>query len=489
MPYRAGPLTAFAADAADALAVAVPAAVALAAAVWLSVWAYRAYARPALAARADRAEAGALRKLLLSGPGARSRVEASFARLLEHLRREKAAGAGVQPGAVPVVEYADVAAGRVPRGTADRIRRRGVVVVRGVVGAGQARSWRAALERYVADNAAAGFPPGSPQIFDVFYSRPQVEARQHPGVAAVAGFLGGLWSPGRRSGVFDPTRQCTYVDRARIRRRGDESLRLGAHVDNGAGERWRTEAGRRCYADIIDGRWEDFDPWDATHRAGRDSYGADPSPERSSGTAFRTFQGWLSLSEQGPDDGTLEVCPLAREGVAYLVLRALLGGAGAGSARGGSLHLTPEEHPHLLELMTPIPRVGPGDYVAWHPDLVHGVSARRAGDAADDAAALYVPCAPLCPRNCARLPAQKRAFLSGLAPPDFFAGGRGEVSFAGRATVHDLSPLGRQQMGFQTWGARAGDDAGRAAELLDRCNAIAMGWDGDGDGDGGDGDA
>jgi len=37
---------------------------------------------------------------------------------------------------------------------------------------------------------------------------------------------------------------------------------------------------------------------------------------------FRTFQGWTALTEQGPDDGTLQVLPVANA-IAYVLLRAL----------------------------------------------------------------------------------------------------------------------------------------------------------------------
>lgn len=38
-------------------------------------------------------------------------------------------------------------------------------------------------------------------------------------------------------------------------------------------------------------------------------------------TVFRTYQGWLALSETGPDEGTLQVFPHVLLSNAYIVLR------------------------------------------------------------------------------------------------------------------------------------------------------------------------
>ena len=37
---------------------------------------------------------------------------------------------------------------------------------------------------------------------------------------------------------------------------------------------------------------------------------------------FRTFQGWTALTEQGPNDGTLQLIPIAKA-MAYVLTRAL----------------------------------------------------------------------------------------------------------------------------------------------------------------------
>jgi hypothetical protein len=54
---------------------------------------------------------------------------------------------------------------------------------------------------------------------------------------------------------------------------------------------------------------------------------------------------------------------------------------------------------------------------------------------------------PRTAKNRAYLPRQREAFLQGRSAPDF-APMDFEVNFKGRATVADLTDLGRTQMGF-----------------------------------------
>lgn len=47
----------------------------------------------------------------------------------------------------------------------------------------------------------------------------------------------------------------------------DEEFTLNAHQDSGAIERWEDPEYRACYREIFEGRWEDYDPWNADHRS------------------------------------------------------------------------------------------------------------------------------------------------------------------------------------------------------------------------------
>jgi len=63
---------------------------------------------------------------------------------------------------------------------------------------------------------------------------------------------------------------------------------------------------------------------------------------------------------------------------------------------------------------------------------------------------IYIGAAPRCAKNTAYLERQKEAFLKGESAPDF-APENYEVRFDGRATVDDMSELGRRQMGIERW--------------------------------------
>ena len=86
-----------------------------------------------------------------------------------------------------------VLAGAVSAGQQDRIRRRGCVVIRGVYDRDQAASWNEAIGRYIEENDYltrarekmgldryfSALASGRPQIYGLYWSRPQMAARQH----------------------------------------------------------------------------------------------------------------------------------------------------------------------------------------------------------------------------------------------------------------------------------------------------------------------
>ena len=92
-------------------------------------------------------------------------------------------------------------------------------------------------------------------------------------------------------------------------------------------------------------------------------------------TFFRPFQGWVSLSEAGPGDGTLKVLPLLKEALAHALLRPLLKDIPVDELPNyyphKILYLDQELHKELIKAMISIPKVYPGDCVFWHGDLVH----------------------------------------------------------------------------------------------------------------------
>lgn len=57
--------------------------------------------------------------------------------------------------------------------------------------------------------------------------------------------------------------------------------------------------------------------------------------------AFRSWQGWLALSDQGPSDGGLQVFPLLKESTAFTILRPFASDVPRGSFCGVSFPSIP----------------------------------------------------------------------------------------------------------------------------------------------------
>jgi hypothetical protein len=381
----------------------------------------------------------------------------AFGEVKDHVRRAadaiRADAAAGRP-VVPEVDYRAIRSGSVSEQTRLAIRKAGCAVVRDVFPVAVASDWFAGLVAYLEandyerreaekqslDQYFSALQAGKPQIFNVYWSKPQVMARQDPKLAETRAFLDRLWT---HKGVFDPNRQCTYADRARRRQPGDRTLGLSPHMDAGTVERWIDPGYQEVYASVFAGDWGRYDPFDARHRLKTREL---PSPAVCS--MFRTYQGWTALTRQGPRDGTLQLIPIA-DGISYVLLRALQDDVAeddlCGGRPGRALGVSPAWHEDLLAGLVSIPEVQPGDTVWWHPDVCHAVADEHDGE--EDASVIYIGSAPDCAKNRAYLPRQKEAFLAGRSAPDFAAMDF-EVGFRGRATEGDLTELGRQQMGF-----------------------------------------
>ena len=387
----------------------------------------------------------------------RQALKRAFDEATDHIRRSvDAIRADTDAGrpVVPEVSYSAIHEGHVTDSARDAIRRTGCAVVRGVFPSRVASDWFAELGEYLdanryderevekreLDRYFAGLKAAKPQIFNVYWSKPQVMARQDPRLAETRAFLNRLW---RHQGAFDPDRECTYADRVRRRQPGDETLGLSPHMDAGTVERWIDPGFQRVYRAVFAGDWRAYDPFDGAHRLETQEI---PSPAVCS--MFRTYQGWTALTRQGPNDGTLQLIPIT-EGISYVLLRALQDDVAednlCGAAPGRALGVSREWHPDLIAGLVSIPEVQPGDTVFWHTDICHSVADKHAGT--EYASVIYIGSAPDCAKNRAYLSKQKAAFLEGRSAPDF-APMDFEVDFAGRATEQDLTPLGRQQMGF-----------------------------------------
>jgi hypothetical protein len=380
-------------------------------------------------------------------------VEADIRRQVEAIVKDREAGRPV----VPIVQYADVASGNVAPELIGQIKTRGAAVIRKVFEPGQARAWDEGIAAYVQDNRLderlrnaaedkyfGSLDAGKPQIYGIYWSKPQVEARQSESLTRARIFMNRLWrseSEGRRH--FDAEQVPVYADRIRRRPPASASLGLSPHVDGGSVERWLDENFRKVYRHVLSGKWGEYNPFDAAWRPDAREI---PSPAVCS--MFRTFQGWTALTQQGQGDGTLQLVPIANA-MAYLLLRALQDDVPedelCGAKPGRALSIKPQWHSLLLEALSSIPLMQPGDTVWWHSDVIHAVENEHRGKGYSNV--MYIASTPGCPKNAAYLKRQAPAFLTGETPPDF-APDNFEVDFKGRGTEADLTALGRSQLGL-----------------------------------------
>lgn len=394
-----------------------------------------------------------LRRDLPAYPTVFQEIEDEMRRKVAQIVQERDTGEAV----IPVVPYGDIVAGSVSQEMIRKIRDRGACVIRHTFPAEQARAWDDEIARYVEENGLneklanaaedkyfGTLAAAKPQIYGIYWSRPQVEARQSESLTRVRIFLNRLWlteSEGRRH--FDPDQVPVYADRIRRRSPGSSSLGLSPHVDGGSIERWLEPNFRNVYRHVFSGSWREYNAFDGAWRTDVQEF---PSPAVCS--MFRTFQGWTALTRQGQGDGTLQLIPIANSMV-YILMRALqndvLETELCGAKPGRALSVQPEWHALLLEGLTSIPLMQPGDAVFWHSDVVHAVENEHKGTGYSNV--MYIGATVGCDKNSAYLAKQAPAFLSGKTPPDF-APDDFEVDFRGRATESDLTPLGRSQMGL-----------------------------------------
>lgn len=357
---------------------------------------------------------------------------------------------------VPELSYEQIRNDKVGRADVQAIREHGCVIVRNVFDKKLADEWNIELGQYLdrndyyerakekagLDTYFGDLKDAQPQIFGVYWSRPQVMARQAQSMANTKRFLNALWDINAPAGPeFDPNIDYSYADRTRRRAPGDTTLGLSPHMDAGSYERWVDPAFQKIYANVFNGRLDQYDPWRAAYRTQTREYA---SPAVSS--MFRTFQGWTALTEQGPGDGTLELVPIANS-ISYVLLRALQDDIAENelclAMPGRALGVNAELHPDLVAGLLPIQSVAPGDTVWWHPDVIHAVGEEHSGK--EYASVIYIGASPACNKNRAYALRQAASFTSGRSAPDFAAEDY-ETNFVGRATVDDLTQLGKQQM-------------------------------------------
>ncbi|KAI8137683.1 DUF1479 domain protein [Fennellomyces sp. T-0311] len=398
----------------------------------------------------------------------------AFDRLLDTFEKEAQEIRQHGSSIIPEVTMEDIRGngGRLPEKIVPEIKKRGTVVIRNIVDRALAAEYKASIQEYINNHPGiVGFPEDNPQVWEVYWSKAQVAARSHPNFNEAAVALNHVWH-GDKNAPIDLSKNLVYCDRMRIRQPSDGTFKLAGHIDGGSLERWEDPEYRACYTKILEGKWEEYDPYDVTHRieAVMDMYDAPGGC-----SMFRLMQGWLAISKIRPGGGTLRVCPLIKEPTAYFMMKPLLEESmnssnfmGAWPAR--CQDITDTDHPHIVNSMVSVPEVDCGDGVFWHCDTVHGVEPEQT--MTTDSSVLYIPSTPMCPRSSEYLRRQRAAFEKGITPPDFPANDC-EEHFDDRATPAMLNGAQRLGMGFDPFPEEEGLTEGQRKAIREHNRIIA----------------
>ena len=338
----------------------------------------------------------------------------------------------------------------------NELKKRGCVIVRDVFDDSSIHQMNKDLESYIEENNYyedqkkkadidkyfSDLQSGKPQIFGLYWSKTQVNIRQSNELDVVKKWLNKLWiNDHNGETIFDPNNELVYADRVRRREPGDKTLGLSPHCDAGSVERWIDKGYQGVYENIFADNFTEYDPFNAAYRNTTQEI---ESPAVSH--VFRTFQGWVALTEQGPGDGTLQLIPIAKS-MAFILTRALMDDVSendlCGSKPARALSVNSTYHALLLRGLVSIPKMNAGDTVWWHPDVVHAVEDHHTGKGYSNV--VYVGSTPYCEKNLSYAKKQSVKFLEGKSPPDF-AEEDYEVSYKNRAKASDLTPLGKKQL-------------------------------------------
>jgi uncharacterized protein DUF1479 len=379
-------------------------------------------------------------------------IEQRVAAQVAAIHEERARGEQVWP----VIDFTDIADGTVSADDLAKLRRRGCLVVRGHFAREQALTWDRDIVDYVESNRFFenyrgpgddffGSVGSKPEIYPIYWSSAQMQARQSDRMATVQAFLNAQWtSDSDGAHWFDPDRDSLYPDRIRRRPPGANSNGLGTHLDPGTLDLWMTEAYQKAFRHLFDGTVEQYDPWDAAFRTAGPQY-----PGSTMCSAFRTFQGWTALSDMDSDQGVLHTVPIP-EAMGYLLLRPLLTDVPEDDMCGVTVNqvfpANERWHPLLMKALSGIPDVRAGDSVWWHCDMIHSVAPVQNQKGWGNV--MYIPAAPWCPRNEQYAKAFREAFIAGSSPSDF-PDENYERDWPDRFRLEDLNNTGRRGLGLQ----------------------------------------
>ena len=378
-------------------------------------------------------------------------IEARVRTRVEEIAAAQARGETIWP----VIDYADIAAGTVPAGELAKLRRRGCLVVRGHFPREQALAWDRGIVDYVESNRFFenyrgpgddffGSVGSKPEIYPVYWSPAQMQARQSDRMATVQAFLNHQWRnesdgialvrprprlalpgpdpppPGRR----DSSGLGTHLDPGHARPVADAGLPAGVPAPVRRHRRVLRPVGRRLpHGGTAVPRVHDV--LGVPHVPGLDRpVGHGPRPGRA---AHRPHPG---------GDGLPDAATAARRRADDDMCGVTVNQVFPASEKWHSL---------LLQALSGIPDVKAGDSVWWHCDMIHSVAPVR--DQRGWGNVMYIPAAPWCPRNEAYAAVVRDAFTTGSSPTDFPAE-HYERDWADRFRFGDLNAAGRRGLGI-----------------------------------------
>jgi hypothetical protein len=167
-------------------------------------------------------------------------LQAAYDRLMASFEQEKQEIQEKGSAVVPEVHIDAIKknGGRLPDDIAVLVKKRGALVVRGLVDRHVAMEYKNDIKEYIKAHRdrMIGFPEDSPQVWELYWTKAQVAARANENFKIASLALNQLWFAHPDVAV-DLTKQLTYCDRLRIREAGDSNFALAEHVDGGSLER------------------------------------------------------------------------------------------------------------------------------------------------------------------------------------------------------------------------------------------------------------
>ncbi|KAG8977801.1 hypothetical protein FRB90_008672, partial [Tulasnella sp. 427] len=174
-----------------------------------------------------------LKKLIVGDSAqAHRNLAKSWTDLLAELETAVAELKRVGPSIIPEVSFEELVSKNGKDSWKQEVAKRGVVVVRDVVPDEQALAWKEQVREYAKENPQVkgefqilhlfpGFPADNKQVFEIYWSKSQVEARSHPNLLATQKALMSKLFHADPSAQVSVATPVSYADRLRIRQPGD----------------------------------------------------------------------------------------------------------------------------------------------------------------------------------------------------------------------------------------------------------------------------